>query len=119
MLIDKLNWLTSYLSGCTVRDKFNIYCPCCGGTRALKELLKLHIIKSLQYNPIVILTILYFILHIILLFIEYRFYHKYRFIKLRIIMIYIFFTVWMVFWMIRSFRVYYLGIDFLNNILKQ
>ena len=82
MLIDKLNWLTSYLSGCTVRDKFNIYCPCCGGTRALKELLKLHIIKSLQYNPIVILTILYFILHIILLFIEYRFYHKYRFIKL-------------------------------------
>ena len=116
MLIDKLNWLTSYLSGCTVRDKFNIYC---GGTRALKELLKLHIIKSLQYNPIVILTILYFILHIILLFIEYRFYHKYRFIKLRIIMIYIFFTVWMVFWVIRSFRVYYLGIDFLNNILKQ
>ena len=30
------------------------YCPGCGGTRALGELLKLHIVKSFLYNPMVL-----------------------------------------------------------------
>lgn len=30
------------------------YCPGCGGTRALAELLKLHIVKSFLYNPMVL-----------------------------------------------------------------
>lgn len=118
MLIDKLNWLTSYLSGCTVRDKFNIYCPCCGGTRALKSLLKLHIIQSLQYNPIVILILIYIILHFTLWFIEHQYYYKYKFIKIRAITMYIFFAIWMLFSIIRNIRVQYIGIDFLGNILK-
>ncbi len=42
---------------CLVRDKLHIYCPGCGGTRAVEALLKLHPIQSLYYNPVVILMI--------------------------------------------------------------
>lgn len=32
--------------GCSFKTKFHIYCPGCGGTRALKALLQFHPIKS-------------------------------------------------------------------------
>lgn len=30
------------------------YCPGCGGTRALRELMRLHPVKSLLYNPMIL-----------------------------------------------------------------
>lgn len=33
----------------------HMYCPGCGGTRALKSLLKGHVVRSLCYNPAVVL----------------------------------------------------------------
>lgn len=33
---------------------FHVYCPGCGGTRAIREFLNFHFIKSIAYNPIVV-----------------------------------------------------------------
>lgn len=43
---------------CLVRKHFQIYCPGCGGTRAVQALLRLQFAQSLCYNPVVILLIL-------------------------------------------------------------
>lgn len=47
---------------CVIRDSLNVYCPGCGGTRAINELMKLKIINSLTYNPMPILFLIDFII---------------------------------------------------------
>lgn len=37
---------------CIIRKLFHIYCPGCGGTRAVYQLLQFHILKSLYLNPV-------------------------------------------------------------------
>lgn len=41
---------------CLLRRVFGIYCPGCGGTRAVLELLRGHILRSFLYHPIVVYT---------------------------------------------------------------
>lgn len=40
---------------CVLHDLFHVYCPGCGGTRALFDLLKGDILQSLYHNPAVLL----------------------------------------------------------------
>lgn len=40
---------------CAIHEMFHVYCPGCGGTRALFALLHGHILQSLFYNPAVLL----------------------------------------------------------------
>lgn len=40
------------LGGCLMRRIFRLYCPVCGGTRALYALMHLDIIGSVIYNPL-------------------------------------------------------------------
>ena len=42
---------------CYFRVYFHLYCPGCGGTRALRALLKFNIMQSLYYNPMVVILI--------------------------------------------------------------
>lgn len=41
---------------CGIHDMFHIYCPGCGGTRAVYSLLKLHIVESFMEHPMVLFT---------------------------------------------------------------
>lgn len=43
---------------CWFKRRFHIYCPGCGGTRALKALIKLNLWQSLCYNPIAFLFVI-------------------------------------------------------------
>lgn len=39
---------------CILRSFFGLYCPGCGGTRAVVELLGGHVLRSLWYHPVVV-----------------------------------------------------------------
>ena len=42
---------------CVFHSLTGLYCPGCGGTRAILELLRGHILLSLSYHPIVVYTV--------------------------------------------------------------
>lgn len=50
---------------CIIHKLLHIYCPACGITRSLISLLRLDIITSLYYNPIVIYTFIFVNVYII------------------------------------------------------
>ena len=49
------------IGSCFIREKFGIYCPGCGGRRALDALCNYDLSKSFLYNPIVLLLIVWVI----------------------------------------------------------
>lgn len=49
---------------CLIYDKFGIYCPGCGCTRALTYLFQGDILKSLYYNPTVLYTVIVLTIYI-------------------------------------------------------
>ena len=47
-----------YVTGCLLHDKLFLYCPLCGGTRAVDALLHFDFISALRYNAFVVLVLL-------------------------------------------------------------
>ncbi|MBQ7334872.1 MAG: DUF2752 domain-containing protein [Clostridia bacterium] len=50
--------MPSFLSQCVLHDRLFLYCPVCGGTRAVDALLHLDVVGALRYNPLVTIGIL-------------------------------------------------------------
>lgn len=50
--------LPSNLSGCALHDYLFIYCPVCGGTRAVEAILRLNFVAAFQWNAYVTLLVL-------------------------------------------------------------
>ena len=50
--------LSRVITNCVLHDRLFLYCPLCGGTRAIAALLDLDIALAFEYNPFVILGIL-------------------------------------------------------------
>ena len=51
--------LSPRFSGCMMHDYLFLYCPMCGGTRAISALLQLRILDALCYNALVVLLSLF------------------------------------------------------------
>lgn len=49
-------WLGQFLDGCLLH-RFFIYCPLCGGTRAISALLRFDLISALKYNALVVFLV--------------------------------------------------------------
>ena len=49
--------ITSVLSGCFLHDRLFLYCPLCGGTRAVAALLRLDLFGAFRYNAFVTLVL--------------------------------------------------------------
>ena len=50
--------LSRFVSGCMLHDFCFLYCPLCGGTRAVAALLRFDIPEALRYNAFVVLAVL-------------------------------------------------------------
>ena len=48
------SWLSGIFGGCLMH-RFFIYCPLCGGTRAIAALTRFHFIEAWNYNAFVVL----------------------------------------------------------------
>lgn len=55
------NEIFQFIIECPTHFIFNIYCPTCGGTRALIALLRFDIISALKYNAFVVYLVCLFI----------------------------------------------------------
>ena len=47
--------VTAVIPGCLMHDWFSLYCPLCGGTRAVGALLRLDFLAALRYNAYAVL----------------------------------------------------------------
>lgn len=53
------------IPSCPIYTHLGIYCPACGGTRAVISLFHFDLISSIKFNPIVIYTIFFTTLYLI------------------------------------------------------
>lgn len=112
-----INTLLNFLLGeCIIKNKFHIYCPGCGGTRAIIALLKFDIIKSFKYNPIIIMLCLYILINILLNNIERK--NNKIYLKVRFCLILSFFTIWFLHFVIRNFLLLFMHVDLLGDFVN-
>lgn len=96
---------------------FHIYCPGCGGTRALFAMLHGHFLKSLYYNPAVVLgaaLILYYEVAVIVTLIKNNgktYYYR------KSTLVYIYLVIVFGYAIVRDILLFVPGIDMLGDIL--
>ncbi len=57
-----------FISNCILHDRLFLYCPFCGGTRAVGALLRLDLAEALRFNPMVVgLAVILIVLDLIAL----------------------------------------------------
>lgn len=76
---------TMFSAECGFRLRHQLYCPGCGGTRALIALLQGDIIASIQYNPITLLFLLDIFLMALFAIIRRISNKKYTFVRFRLL----------------------------------
>lgn len=100
---------------CIIRKKFHIYCPGCGGTRAIMQLLQLHIFKSIFYNPIPLCLIICVFLIFCSKRLEKISNNQLLYIKIRLKYEKMFFVIIFLNCIIKNFALIILRIDLLGN----
>ncbi len=105
----------SLFTGCFLHDFFFLYCPVCGGTRAVSALFRLDIVGALSYNAFVTALLLYLLVIDIFAWVRY-FQRKSRLfcIPRRV------WIVWLVsfvlFFLLRNYLMIWHGIDFTGDL---
>lgn len=102
---------------CIVHDIFRIYCPGCGGTRAIFALLKGNVVESIYSNPAIVLgttLVLYYEVGVLLTLIKRN---GKRYYSTSIVPIVIFVIIVMVFAVVRNYLLIACGIDMLQDFL--
>lgn len=111
MVFEILEFIKS--AGCFIRNHFHIYCPGCGGTRAVEALFNLHPVQSLYYNPAVILMILVAACIQIIKIIEIK--HGTKIYKARIAAYSLFLAIWLGYFIFRNILLVCFEIDMLGD----
>lgn len=99
---------------CIFRVNWEIYCPGCGGTRALLALMQGEIIQSIKYNPITFLFLIDVFLMTVLHIIEKR-KPDCSTAKFRIVVNSCFLIFIVLFFLARNLLLYAFGIDVLGD----
>lgn len=102
-------------TGCFMLDTIRIYCPACGGTRAIKALLELDILSSIRYNPIVVVGAAFFAVYEIVM-VKGLISGKERKCFIKPWVVYVVMGVWMTYAIVRNVLLC-CGIDLVGNVL--
>lgn len=101
---------------CGLKVSFHLYCPGCGGTHALEELLRLHPVQSFLCNPMVLYMagcLVYFYIKFVILLIRQ---HGNAFFTIRLGFLWAFLIIMIVFCIIRNLLLVNCGIDYLGEL---
>lgn len=111
-----MKYLSDVQVSCSFKEQYGLYCPGCGGTRALDELLQFDFMESFLYNPLIILLIVYAIVVIISFMLFFISKEKLKHIKIIMISsILALIAIGLVF-VIRNCLLVYGGIDLLGDL---
>lgn len=104
---------------CAFFEAFHLYCPGCGGTRALFALLRLDILSSLKYNPVLILGIIVYLFYDVRIFMAIKKGEDgyFRNCKFRLLIAYGIFII--VHFFVRDALLLGFGIDLIGDILPK
>ena len=100
---------------CGLVSSLGMYCPACGGTRALASLLRFELIESIKYNPIVLVFALGFAAYEIFM-VAHLIKGKPRELFVNTKVIYLFLALWLLYTLARNVLLIF-GIDMLGDIL--
>lgn len=118
MNLHALTYRTIITGKCSFKEKYNLYCPGCGATRALNKLLHLQIISSFLSNPIVVVSVIIMLFFLLLrIFENKKGQRKHRNYKIRLIALIGMLLFWTLFAVLRNLLLVYFGYDYLGDIL--
>lgn len=103
---------------CTTVELFHLYCPGCGGTRAVFALLRLDFVSMIKYNPILPMAILVYGYYNVRAFVEIKRNNEEYFIKNKHLLIYVVIALGFVYFLVRNILLLN-GIDLLGDILGE
>ena len=102
---------------CTTVKYFGLYCPGCGGTRALRSLLRLDFVSMLRYNPILPISIILYAYYNIRAFVEIKRNNEEYFKKEKYSLIIVVAIIALIYFIIRNVLLLN-GIDLIGDIIK-
>lgn len=103
---------------CYIRTHFGIYCPGCGGTRAFLAIIHGQIIKSLQYNPIILILIIDIILMKVLNIIDKKNPNGRKILDYKIKYNIVLLILWMIYFIVRNYLLIIMKIDIVGDFIK-
>lgn len=103
---------------CYIRTHFGIYCPGCGGTRAFLAIIHGHIIRSLQYNPIILLLIIDIILMKALNIIDKKNPNGRKILDYKIKYNVMLLILWVIYFIVRNYLLIIMNVDIVGDFIK-
>lgn len=101
---------------CILNSKFHLYCPGCGGTRALNSLLKLSLLDSFFCHPIILYSVSIFVYYYLKAFIFLLIKKRYPKFYFNYLFLYIGLSIILINFLLRNILAIYFNIDYLGDI---
>lgn len=108
----------AFFPPCSLKSFFHLYCPGCGGTRALEHLLHLRFVQSLLCNPLVLFMAVSLIYYWLKTLIELIRQHGDAFFAIHLGFLWAFLAILVSFFLIRNFLLLKFGIDYLGELTE-
>lgn len=123
MLMNKMQgkWMTVFKliqrMPCFFKEVTHLYCPACGGTRAVKALWHMDIIKAFYCNPTVVYAAVMIIWCLSGVILKHIFHKEIRALQPRFWMLAVGILLFFGYGIIRNIMVYQTGYDYLGDLL--
>ena len=101
---------------CQIHDVLHLYCPGCGGTRAVRALLNFDISRSFLCNPFVLYLIVVFFYYYICMIIDFITKNRYLLFRFKLSTLYLGLVIFLGNCIIRNILAVYYNIDYLGDI---